>query len=115
MPNPPFRISHWCSTKVKLTGERGGFFTFAMDASEESDRSQALQSRASLEYPQPYISTRVGPARFNVGGRTLGHTTSYGSVIKEKIQTGMLNGTPTPLYIRRASFCLESRPGYRRP
>ena len=40
-------------------------------------------SRVS-EYPQPYITTRVGPARWNFSGRTLEHTTSYGNVIKEK-------------------------------
>ncbi|KAJ5859304.1 hypothetical protein N7534_004581 [Penicillium rubens] len=81
--NSPFKISHWCSTKVKLTGSEENLYICDGLKRRKRQIPGVTISRVS-EYPQPYITTRVGPARWNFSGRTLEHTTSYGNVIKEK-------------------------------
>ncbi|CAG7959859.1 unnamed protein product [Penicillium nalgiovense] len=81
--NSPFKVSHWCSTKLKLTGSEENLYICDGLKRRKRQIPGVTISRVS-EYPQPYITTRVGPARWNFSGRTLEHTTSYGNVIKEK-------------------------------
>ncbi|KAL2829499.1 hypothetical protein BDW59DRAFT_170515 [Aspergillus cavernicola] len=81
--NSPFKISHWCSTKVKLIGSEENLYICDGLKRRKRQIPGVTISRVS-EYPHPYITTRVGPARWNFSGRTLEHTASHGAVIKEK-------------------------------
>lgn len=80
--NTPFVPSHWCSTKVKVFGSDENLYICEGLKYKKRQMPVVSISRAS-DYPSPFVTTRVGPAYWNLSGRNMQHTTSYGSVIPE--------------------------------